>query len=311
MYGFAMKAADYAELHCLSNFSFLRGASSAKELFARAKALGYRALAITDEASMAGVVRAFEAAREAGIAMITGTEIQLERGPKLVLLAQTLAGYQRLCRWITLGRRRMRKGEYRLAMADLGGDTDGVLALWIPGDAPEAAHGAWVEATFPGRAWLAVGLHRGPDDAARLQQLRDLGATLGLPLVAAGDVHMHARGRRALQDTVTAIRHRSTVREAGARLFPNGERHLRRRDVLAQAYPADLLAETLRVAERCRFTLDQLRYEYPREVVPEGHTPASWLRQLSDEGARWRWPARGSWVRVILGTCSPTAVKVN
>ena len=282
---------SYAELHCLSNFSFLRGASSAKELFARAKALGYRALAITDEASMAGVVRAFEAAREAGIAMITGTEVQLERGPKLVLLAETLAGYQRLCGWITLGRRRMRKGEYRLTMADLTGDTGGVLALWIPGDAPEAAHGAWVEANFPGRAWLAVELHRGPDDDARLQRLRALGATLGLPLVAAGDVHMHARGRRALQDTVTAIRHRTPVREAGARLFPNGERHLRRLDVLARTYPPDLLAETGRIADRCTFTLDQLRYEYPREVVPEGHTPASWLRQLSDEGARWRWPA--------------------
>ncbi|HEX4853378.1 MAG TPA: error-prone DNA polymerase [Arenimonas sp.] len=278
-------------MHCLSNFSFLRGASSAKELFGRAKALGYRALAITDEASMAGVVRAFEAARDAGIAMITGTELQLERGPKLVLLAETLAGYQRLCGWITLGRRRMRKGGYRLTMADLAGDTAGMLALWIPDAAPEAAHGAWVEATFPGRAWLAVELHRGPDDAARLQQLRALGATLGLPLVAAGDVHMHARGRRALQDTVTAIRHRTTVREAGARLFPNGERHLRRLDVLAQAYPPDLLAETLRIADRCTFTLDQLRYEYPREVVPEGHTPATWLRQLSDEGARWRWPA--------------------
>ncbi|GAB2497957.1 error-prone DNA polymerase [Arenimonas alkanexedens] len=285
-----MSAPAYAELHCLSNFSFLRGASSAKELFARAKALGYRALAITDEASMAGVVRAFEAAREAGIAMITGTELQLERGPKLVLLAADLAGYQRLCRWITLGRRRMRKGEYRLAMADLAGDTDGVLALWVPGETPEAAHGAWVEASFPGRAWLAVELHRGPDDAVRLQQLRELGAMLGLPLVAAGDVHMHARGRRALQDTVTAIRHRSTVREAGARLFANGERHLRRRDLLAQAYPPELLEETLRIAERCRFTLDQLRYDYPREVVPEGHDASSWLRRLSEEGARWRWP---------------------
>jgi len=281
----------YAELHCLSNFSFLRGASSAKELFERAKALGYAALAITDEASMAGIVRAFEASRATGLKLIVGSELPLAKGPKLVLLAQTLQGYQTLCRWITLGRRRAAKGDYRLAMPDIAGDTEGLLALWVPEAEPIAAHGAWVEAMFPGRSWIAVELHRGPDDARRLQQLRGLGATLGLPLVAAGDVHMHARGRRALQDTVTAIRHRTTVREAGHRLFANGERHLRRRELLAQVYPPDLLAETLAIAERCSFTLDQLCYEYPREVVPEGQTPTTWLRELSRQGAEWRWPA--------------------
>jgi error-prone DNA polymerase len=281
----------YAELHCLSNFSFLRGASSARELFERAKALGYAALAITDEASMAGIVRAFEASRDTGVKLITGSELQLAKGPKLVLLAQTLKGYQTLCRWITLGRRRAAKGDYRLAMPDISGDTEGLLALWVPEQDPIAAHGAWVEASFPGRSWIAVELHRGPDDARRLQQLRELGATLGLPLVAAGDVHMHARGRRALQDTVTAIRHRTTVREAGHRLFANGERHLRRCELLAQAYPSDLLAETIAVADRCSFTLDQLAYVYPREVVPEGKTPTQWLRELSEMGSSWRWPA--------------------
>jgi error-prone DNA polymerase len=284
-------APDYAELHCLSNFSFLRGASSAQELFERAKALGYRALAITDEASMAGIVRAFEASKKTGLPLIVGSEIALEKGPRLVLLAQTLQGYQTLCRWITLGRRRASKGSYRLAMADIAGDTDGLLALWLPGAAPDAAQGAWLQARFPARSWIAVELHRGARDARRLQQLRELGASLGLPLVAAGDVHMHARGRRALQDTVTAIRHRTTVAEAGERLFPNGERHLRTREALAQAYPPELLAETLRVAGRCTFTLEQLKYQYPREVVPEGRTPTQWLRELSEQGARWRWPA--------------------
>jgi error-prone DNA polymerase len=284
-------APDYAELHCLSNFSFLRGASSAQELFERAKALGYRALAITDEASMAGIVRAFEASKKTGLPLIVGSEIALEKGPRLALLAQTLQGYQTLCRWITLGRRRASKGSYRLAMADIGGDTDGLLALWLPGVAPDAAQGAWLQARFPARRWIAVELHRGARDARRLQQLRELGASLGLPLVAAGDVHMHARGRRALQDTVTAIRHRTTVAEAGERLFPNGERHLRTREALAQAYPPELLAETLRVAGRCTFTLEELKYQYPREVVPEGRTPTQWLRELSEQGARWRWPA--------------------
>jgi error-prone DNA polymerase len=275
----------------LSNFSFLRGASSARELFERARALGYRALAITDEASMAGVVRAFEAAKASGIALIVGTELHLTHGPKLVLLAESLAGYQRLCGWITLGRRRSKKGTSRLAMADLESDNAGVLALWLPEPEPNLAHGEWLQKTFPERAWLAVELHRGADDEARLEQLQRLGERLQLPLVATGDVHMHARGRRALQDTITAIRHRTTVAAAGHRLFPNGERHLRRRDVLAGIYPPELLAESVAIAKRCTFSLEQLRYRYPREVVPDGKTPTAWLRELTLSGLAWRFPA--------------------
>ncbi len=282
--------AAYAELHCLSNFSFLRGASSARELFDRAKALGYAALAITDDASLAGIVRAYEASKATGVPLIVGSEVQLHQGPKLVLLAESLNGYQTLCRWITQGRRRVPKGSYRLTAADFLGPNDGVLTLWVPGQHPDRSHGAWVRTTFADRAWLAVELHRGADDAGRLDALRAIGAELDLRLVAAGDVHMHARGRRPLQDTMTAIRHRTTVKDAGERLFPNGERHLRRRQTLEQIYPDDLLAETLAIAQRCRFTLDQLRYRYPREVVPDGMSPTAWLRQLTETGLTWRWP---------------------
>ena len=280
---------DYAELHCLSAFSFQRGASVAAELFARAKQLGYTALAITDEGSLAGIVRAFEAARKIGLKLIVGSEVQLVDGPKLVLLAETRAGYTTLCRLLTLARRRAHKGEYRLLREDFA-ETDGLLALWVPGAEPDEADGTWVRSLFPQRTWLAVELHRGPDDAARLATLRALGARLSLPLVAAGDVHMHARSRRALQDTLTAIAHRTTVAQAGHRLFPNGERHLRTRQALAAIHPADLLAETVRIAERCTFTLDQLKYEYPRELVPAGHTASSWLREVTQAGARERWP---------------------
>ena len=282
----------YAELHCLSNFSFLRGASSAQELFERAKALGYSALAITDEATMAGIVRAYEAAKNTGLKLIVGSEIQLHDGPKLVLLAQNLGGYQTLCRWITTGRRRAEKGDYRLQRADLEEDNEGVLALWPPGSSPDIGHGEWLRATFGDRAWLAVELHRGPDDARRLHELRELGRRLGLRLVASGDVHMHARGRRALQDTVAAIRHRTTVAEAGDRLFPNGERHLRRREALAQIHPPELLAETQAIADRCRFEMHQLKYTYPKEVVPEGHTPTTWLRALVEQRLPARWPRK-------------------
>ena len=304
-----MNTSAYAELHCLSAFSFQRGASIAAELFERAGQQGYAALAITDECSLAGIVRALEASEKSGVPLIVGSEVQLEDGPKLVLLVEDLTGYATLCQYITRARRRAPKGEYRLLREDFAGSagvhsddlgsngvcTAGLLALWLPKADPidepiDFEHAGWVRTTFPERAWLAAALHRGPDDDARLARLRHLGARLQLPLVATGDVHMHARGRRALQDTLTAIRHHTTLADAGHRLFPNGERHLRSRRALAAIYPADLLAESVRIAARCRFSLRELRYEYPHELVPAGHTPATWLRQLVEEGAVWRWP---------------------
>ncbi|WP_236886482.1 error-prone DNA polymerase [Dyella thiooxydans] len=288
----------YAELHCLSPYSFQRGASHAEELFARAQALGYTALAITDECSMAGIVqalRAQDATRPTeddppAVRLIVGAEFRLADGPKLVLLCEDHAGYTRLCRLITLGRRRAGKGAYHLVREDLADGLPGTLALWLPDATPDADHGRWMADTFADHCWLAVELHHGPDDAERLQTLTALADTLSLPLVASGDVHMHVRSRRALQDTLTAIRHRSSVAEVGDKLFPNGERHLRRREVLAANYPAALMIESLHIAARCTFDLRSLHYRYPKELVPEGHTAASWLRQLTEQGIRWRWP---------------------
>ena len=280
----------YAELHCLSNFSFQRGASSARELFERARQHGYTALAITDECTLAGIVRAWQAAKAVGLPLIVGSEMRIEGGPKLVLLVENLAGYQALCRLVTTARRRAPKGEYRLLREDFSEPLDGLSALWIPDDPTDCRDGHWLRGMFPARLWVAVELHRGQRDAEKLAALQVLGRTLGLPLVAAGDVHMHARGRRALQDVMTAIRHRTTVAEAGLRLFPNGERHLRPLHALAGLYPPELLAESARIARRCRFDLGELRYQYPQELVPAGQTPASWLRALTEQGLRWRWP---------------------
>lgn len=274
----------YAELHCLSPFSFQRGASSAQELFERAARLGYRALAITDECTLSGIVRAWQASKESGVPLIVGSEMRIDQGPKIVLLVENLIGYQHLCRLITLARRRAEKGCYQLLRDDLDGPLDGLLALWIPDAAQDDAEGAWLARRFEGRLWLAVELHRGPDDQTHLAELLALAARLAMPVLASGDVHMHARGRRALQDTITAIRHHCTVAEAGLRLFANGERHLRSIGELEQLYPAALLTETLAVAERCRFDIGQLRYEYPHELVPAGHTPTSWLRELTERG---------------------------
>ncbi|KJH85349.1 DNA polymerase [Pseudomonas fluorescens] len=280
---------EYAELHCLSNFSFQRGASSALELCRRARQQGYRALAITDECTLAGIVRAWQAARELELQLIVGSEIQVEDGPKLVLLVENLEGYQALCRLITRARRRSEKGRYRIVREDFDEPLPGLLALWVPDGKEPEVQGRWLRQVFNARLWLSVQLHCGQDDRRRLADLLALAERLGLPAVATGDVHMHVRGRRALQDTMTAIRHHVTVAEAGQRLHPNGERHLRSLEALAGLYPRALLDETLKIARRCTFDLGQLRYEYPRELVPEGHDPASWLRELTERGLRERW----------------------
>ncbi|MGH8687272.1 MAG: error-prone DNA polymerase [Burkholderiales bacterium] len=277
---------EYAELHCLSNFSFLRGASHPAELVERAAALGYAALALTDDCSLAGVARAHVAAREHKLKLVLGSELRLEDGTRLVLWAPDRRAYGALSGLITTGRRRAVKGSYRLAKADIETHAgSGLLALRLEGD----AH--WLAALFPGRAWIAAELHCGPDDRARLERLRELARASGLPLVAAGDVHMHRRSRRPLQDALTAIRLGRPVGHCGQALHPNGERHLRARVRLAQLHPPELLAETLRIAERCAFSLDELRYEYPEELVPAGHTAASQLAQLAAEGLAWRFPA--------------------
>src|SRR5690554_2091988 len=153
--------ADYAELHCLSNFSFQRGASSADELFARARQHGYQALAITDECTLAGIVRAWEASKAHGIPLIVGSELQVESGPRLVLLAEDKTGYQRLCQLITNARRSTEKGSYQLLRDDLETDTSGLLALWLPGPEPDQQHGEWLRTRFDQRLWLAVELHHG------------------------------------------------------------------------------------------------------------------------------------------------------
>jgi error-prone DNA polymerase len=297
----------YAELHCLSNFSFLRGASHPEELVARAAALGYSALALTDECSLAGVVRAHVAAKQAGLKLIIGSEFRLREGGKLVLLAPDRRAYGALCALITAARRRAPKGAYSVAREDLErAAPSGLLALlpktgsdhvfslcgktWSDPDLRCDPDLRWFRERFPGRAWIAVELHCGPDDRAELARLGALARASGLPLVAAGDVHMHVRSRRRLQDALTAVRLGRPVSECGRALFPNGERHLRPRLRLARLYPPELLAETLAIAARCAFSLDELRYEYPQELVPAGETPASRLRKLTDEGLAWRFP---------------------
>ena len=281
----------YAELHCLSNFTFLRGASHPHELVERAAALGYEALALTDECSVAGVVRAHMAAKKYPLQLIVGAEFRLVCGLRFVALAIDRTGYARLCRLISRGRRAAEKGAYALTRADVAAcDLTQCFILWLPGRAAAADELAWLATLFGPRLRVAVELLREGGDAARLARLTHLASEYGVPLVASGDVHMHVRARRRLQDALTAIRLNVPVSEAGARLYANGERYLRERARLARLYPRALLTAAAELAASCHFSLDELRYEYPRELVPEGETPTSYLRALTQAGARWRWP---------------------
>lgn len=288
----------YAELHCISNFTFLRGAAHPAELVERAAALGYTALALTDECSVAGVVRAHVAARRHALQLLIGSEFRLVDGLRLVVLVADREGYGSLCALITRGRRRADKGGYHLAREDFAGLAAGCLLLWLPPNqidgTPSVADAHWLQTHFSGRSWLAVELHADGDEESRCTRLLEFAATVGLPTVAAGDVHMHARGRRAVQDTLTAIRQQHPLESGTMGLHANGERHLRTLKELQRIYPAFLLATTVEIARRLNFSLDELRYQYPYDLVPPGSTPASRLRQLTLQGQQDRWPEGAS-----------------
>ncbi|MDO9114352.1 MAG: error-prone DNA polymerase [Polaromonas sp.] len=295
---------DYAELHALSNFSFQRGASHAEELVERAAGLGYRALAITDECSVAGVVRAHVAAKKHGLKLLPGAEFLVHAAHpfRLVVLPHNATGWGNLCEFITAAKQAgnlLDKGSYRVALEgsdfSLLADCE-VLLVPLP-DAIDTealcALAAWAAGLFGVQAWLAVELLQGLDDALRLQQLQTVAQRTGIRLVAAGSVLMHVRSRKPLHDVMTAVRLGKTVHQCGFALQANAEAHLRPRMRLADIYPPDLLRATLAVAARCSFSLDEIRgmYRYPRnDMVPEAETPAQCLRRLTGEGARERYP---------------------
>ena len=304
---------DYAELHAVSNFSFLRGASHPEELVERALALGYRGLAITDDCSLAGVVRAHQGWQDAIRAGVPGAEdFRLMIGSSfevheealgehtpaftLIVLACRRMGYGLLCEFITRLRRSAQgKGHATLWRRDIrAASLDDCVVLLRPrrGAHPDELldQTAWLHRLFHGRCWLVAELHHTLDDSAWLRSLRAVAEAARVPLVAAGDVHMHVRSRQPLQDVLTAIRLGKPLQDCGLALARHAERHLRSRLRLARRYPPELLAETLEVMDRCEFSLAELRYEYPEEVVPAGETPASHLRRLSLDGLAWRYP---------------------
>ncbi len=281
-------SAAYAELHCLSNFSFQRGASSADELFARAAGLGYTALAITDECSLAGIVRALKASHDHPLKLIVGAEFGLRDGPRFVLLAPDRDAYAQISRLVTRGRQTQPKGRYELQRRDCD-QLDRCFALWLPEDGDDAESGLWLSERTR-QAWIAVSQHRRNDDAARLKRARQLASATGLRCVATGGVLFHQAGRKMLHDVLTAVRLGRPVAECGTALQSNAEAHLREVAELQALMGRELIAETQYIAERCKLDFEQLRYDYPEELVPEGHTPTTHLRALCERGQRERWP---------------------
>jgi error-prone DNA polymerase len=286
---------SYAALHCLSNFSFLRAASHPEELVQQAATLNYAAIAITDECSLAGVVRAHVAAKEHGIKLIIGAEFVLQDVPdieRLVLLAQTREGYGNLCEFITLARRRADKGSYELNMADvLAGVRECMVIIKVTDAAVPSTllQLQKLRDAFSQRLWIGVTLDYGADDDQTLDDLLALEIQSGVPLVAMEAVAMHHRARKPLHDVVTATRLHIPVSELGTAVLPHSEGHLKPIARLLKRYPTRLVIETLAIAAQCQFSLDEIRYEYPREVVPEEETPKSYLRKLTYEGMATRY----------------------
>ena len=287
-----MLCESYAELHCYSNFSFLKGASHPEELVVQAARLNYQALAITDECSLAGVVRAHVAAKEQGIKLIIGSELKTEDGFHFIAIAPNRLAYGQLSALISKARRRANKGCYELHSKDLQHGFSACLCIWFP---TEAQCIQWQSQTqtftqlFEQRLWVGVENHLNQQQTL-MQHRVVLAHTLALPVVACGNVHMHIPQRGPLQDVLTAIRLNGSIHDAGFALHSNREKHLRSLDTLRQHHQPEHLTETCRIAEACTFDLSELRYEYPEELVPPNMTAKAYLRQLVEEGAVTRWP---------------------
>jgi len=283
----------YAELDVTTNFSFLRGGSHGEELVATAKALGHHAIAVADANTLAGVVRAHLAAKDVDLKFIVGTRLHLQDAPSLLAYPTDRQAYGRLCRLLTLGQRRTEKGACTLFLDDVAAHAEGMIFIALPDDTDHfESHLTRLKETLDAPLYLAAHHTYHGDDRARIARLANLARRTGTPLVATGAVLYHAPHRRALQDVLTCIREKCTIHDAGFCLEANAERHLKPPHEMARLFKDHeaALARTVEIADACTFSLDELKYEYPDEPVPEGKTPQSHLEDLTWSGAAWRFP---------------------
>jgi error-prone DNA polymerase len=289
-----MSAARYAELQCTSHFSFLRGASSCEDLFSEAAVLGIEALAIVDRNSLAGIVRAHEAAKTTGARLIVGCRLDLTGGMSVLVYPADRPAYARLCRLLSLGKKRGGKAQCRLDWSDVVAYSEGLIAVLVPDEADDicALRLRRLSEAFGDRAYLALTLRRRPNDALRLYELTNIAARTRVPTVITNDVLFHVPERRILQDVVTCVRHNCTIDDAGFRRERHADRYLKPPEEMARLfgrYP-EALARTIDIAARCRFSLDELAYQYPEEATMPGLTPQQALEKLTWEGAAARYP---------------------
>jgi error-prone DNA polymerase len=288
---------SYVELQAVSNFCFLRGASDPDELVTTAKALGLEGLAVCDRNTLAGVVRAHVKAKELGLEFILGCRLDFADGsPSVLCYPTSREAYGRLTRLLTVGQMRAKKGACELQWSDLVQHGEGLLVIVVPPadlDDDFSRRLAQAASDFRGRVWLAASRAYGAQDLKRIAALDTLGRRVGAPIVATGDVLYHAPERRPLQDVLTCIREKCSIQTAGLRLEANAERHLKSPAEMARLFEPwpQAVARTLEIAERCRFSLGELRYEYPDEPVPPGKTAMQHLTDLAWAGAKWRYPS--------------------
>jgi error-prone DNA polymerase len=288
----AREAPPAAELVCASNYSFLRGASTAEQLFQQAAKLGLRALAITDMHTLAGMVRAHAQAKEAGVKLLVGTRVAPVDGPDLCLYAMTRKGYAHLCRLLTLGKRRTGKGQCELYLRDLSEFSLDLQCVALGADAAPPGALELLREVFGARLSLGVSRHFEAFDDQRVTGVLERSATLGIPAVAVNDVHFHDGENKLLQDVLTCVREGITLDESGGACLPNAERRLKHPAETAALWRnrPELLQRGMEIADACTFSLDELRYEYPNEIVPPGMSMQDYLEQETLKGAQRRYP---------------------
>ena len=299
MSGIVPGMSSYVPLWCKSNYSFLEGASHPEELVAQAHRLGLRSLALTDRDGVYGIVRAHKQAQECGVHLIIGSEITLFDNSTLILLVTNRQGYANLCRLISIGRLRSTKGKSQVSWEEVCEHADGLIALWggthsliVNETEPSAIVESLVDA-FGDRLYALLTRHREPEDERREHRLRERATQYGIPTVAGMEVLYHTPDRRDLQDVLTCIRHGVTLATAGTLIHPNAEHALRPPHGFAMLYDddRDAIGRTEEVAARCCFSLTEIHYRYPSERLPDGTTSAEYLRTLTFDGARARYPS--------------------
>jgi error-prone DNA polymerase len=288
-----MSTTRYSELQVTSHFSFLRGVSSCEDLFAQAKTLGIEALGIVDHNSLAGIVRAHQAAKETGVRLIVGCRLDLTDGTSVLIYPKDRPAYARLCRLLSLGKKRGGKARCLLGWSDLVAYGEGLIVVLVPNeaDATCASRLRRLHGSFGNRAYLALTLRRRPNDQMRLHQLSNLATQMGVPTVVTNDVLFDIPAKRILQDVVTCVRHTCTIDDAGFRLERHADRYLKPPEEMARLftrYP-EAVARTIELADRCRFSMDELAYQYPQEASAD-ETPQQLLTRLTWEGAALRYP---------------------